>query len=146
MYLQCGPWWIRPIFTAECSQLSEQVVKRCCHSSERVFRFLRVWWRCSHSNSHPHLELLLSYKDHHFLCLYEWNSWHGKSKYWHFLQLLKTSLLVLELYCLLMMRLCSFGFAGTAVTANHAHHRTHIEVQWRRKRQCNYFASEEEDS
>lgn len=49
-------------------------VKRCCHSSERVFRFLRVCWRCSYSNSHPHLELLLSNEDHHFLCLYEWNS------------------------------------------------------------------------
>lgn len=45
------------------------------------WRFVRS--RCSYSNTRLCLELSLSERNHHFLSLLEWNSWHWRrSKYW----------------------------------------------------------------
>lgn len=93
----CFHWGV---WLALLGELSASVVRKCWY----VFSLYFISWklvrgRCSYSNTHPGLELLLSNKDHHFLCLQEWNSWHWRRSKYLLLPVLQLHDFLLYLNC-----------------------------------------------
>lgn len=93
----CFHWGV---WLALLGELSASVVRKCWYAFSLYFiSWKLVRGRCSYSNTHPGLELLLSNKDHHFLCLQEWNSWHWRRSKYLLLPVLQLHDFLLYLNC-----------------------------------------------